>query len=218
MASDVQICNIGLSYIGLGGINSLTEDSPEARVCNLHFAHERDMLLEDFSYRFATGRQALALQSVNDREEEWVYRYARPTGILKMRWVQDINVVRTLRARGEDISAPYQMAEGFVYTDIEDAWCEFTNSETNPNEFPPFFQDALSWGIAKSAAVSITEVQDRLEFAGAMYVRAKEKAEMSALADEPQDSTVTADWLRERGFDRNREVGSRFGDFGLGPY
>jgi len=218
MASTVGICNRGLSYIGLESINALTEDSAAARACNTHYDEERLILLEGFPYEWATGRQALAKFATNDRPDEWEFKYQRPSGVLTMRWVQDRAVIRAAREGHRVASEPYKLAEGAIYTDLDDAWAEWNNDETDPNQFPPTFREALSWAIAKTAAIAITEVADRLSFAQSGYVAAKERAEMLALAESDQKNVVVADWLRARGYQVVDSGPERYATFGAGPH
>jgi len=218
MASTVGICNRGLSFVGLEDINSLTEDSAAGRACNLHYDEERLILLEAFPYEWATGRQALAKFATNDRPDEWEFKYQRPSGVLTIRFIQDLAVVRAAREGHRVVSAPYKLAEGAIYSDVDDAWAEWTEDDTDPNNYPPSFREALSWAVAKTAAIAITEVADRLTFAQNGYVAAKERAEMLALAESDQKNVVVADWLRKRGFNVVDSDRQPYAEFGVGPY
>lgn len=61
MSSAVDICNIALAGLGVADqIVSLTQDSTNARVCNLLFSHVRDTELRAHPWNFAIKRAQLA--------------------------------------------------------------------------------------------------------------------------------------------------------------
>lgn len=80
MASEVEICNLALSDIRAGSINSLDESSLQAQQCKLKYPHLRDMLLRDVPWNFAHKTDALAL--LTDDLFNWVYSYQYPSDCL----------------------------------------------------------------------------------------------------------------------------------------
>lgn len=80
MASEVEICNMALSEIRAGSINSLTESSLQAQQCKLKYPFLRDMLLRDVPWNFAHKVDALAL--LTDDLHNWVYAYQYPSDCL----------------------------------------------------------------------------------------------------------------------------------------
>lgn len=80
MASEVEICNMALSNIRAGSINSLNEASLQAQQCKLKYSFLRDMLLRDVPWNFAHKVGALAL--LTDDLFNWVYAYQYPSDCL----------------------------------------------------------------------------------------------------------------------------------------
>lgn len=80
MASEVEICNLALSGIRAGSINSLNETSLQAQQCKLKYSLLRDMLLRDVPWNFAHKTDALAL--LTDDLFNWVYAYQYPSDCL----------------------------------------------------------------------------------------------------------------------------------------
>lgn len=80
MASVVEICNMALSNIRAGSINSLDEPSLQAQQCKLKFPYLRDMLLSDAPWNFAHKHDSLAL--LTDDLFNWVYAYQYPSDCL----------------------------------------------------------------------------------------------------------------------------------------
>lgn len=64
MASEVEICNRALQKLGAKRIISLSDDSVNARACNVAYVPVRDALLEDHFWRFAIERAELAADAM----------------------------------------------------------------------------------------------------------------------------------------------------------
>lgn len=80
MASEVEICNLALSNIRAGSINSFTEASLQAQQCKLKYPFLRDMLLRDVPWSFAHKVDTLAV--LTDDLFNWVYSYQYPSDCL----------------------------------------------------------------------------------------------------------------------------------------
>lgn len=82
MASEVDICNIALGHIRGGYINSLTENSVQARQCKLMYPILRDQMLQDSPWQFAGSIKPLSLLVAE--LFNWVYVYSYPTDCLRI--------------------------------------------------------------------------------------------------------------------------------------
>lgn len=95
MASAVEICNMALSHIRAGSINSLTENSVQAQQCKLLYPMCRDMVLEDAPWGFArTIRELALLTSVKIFNYAYAYQYpsdAKRINKLMMSWDEVTN-------------------------------------------------------------------------------------------------------------------------------
>lgn len=80
MTSEVEICNLALSHIRAGSINSLTEASIQAQQCKLKYPILRDQMLQDAPWQFARSLKALAL--LTDELFNWIYVYQYPSDCL----------------------------------------------------------------------------------------------------------------------------------------
>ncbi len=81
MSSEVEICNIALSNIRAGSINSLTESSLQAQQCNLKYPILRDRVLKE-SWGFNHKLRTLAV--LTTEIFTWAYAYQYPTDCLKI--------------------------------------------------------------------------------------------------------------------------------------
>jgi len=82
MSSEVEICNLALSNIRAGSINSLDEGSLQAQQCKLKYPIIRDMLLTEIPWGFNRSIKALAV--VSTEIFNWAYTYTYPVDCLKI--------------------------------------------------------------------------------------------------------------------------------------
>lgn len=84
--AEANICNKALARLGIKEfINDLSDDSNEAKVAALFYADERDSLLMQAAWPFATRRALLA--DIDPTQEPlrdgWLHVYAAPTDLLE---------------------------------------------------------------------------------------------------------------------------------------
>lgn len=156
MTSEVEICNVALSYIGQNLITSLTAASNEAQQCNLHYALERDVLMESHDWHFGIGRVPLVAVT-NDREDEWRYAYQRPS-VAKT----PLAVFDAERNPGEPQNR-FRLENHTIYSNMEDAQLIYAGISENPGDWPATFRMALSCCIAKAVVMSLTEDLERFD-------------------------------------------------------
>jgi len=88
--SVVKICNMALSNIGAKStIESITENTPEAKRCNLWYDFSRLQTLEIFDWNFAQKRLTLALHSDVAPDGVWTFRYQYPSDGANIRFLQN---------------------------------------------------------------------------------------------------------------------------------
>lgn len=90
MASEVEICNIGLAQVRAGSINSLDESSVAAQQCKLFYPIARDQVLKDTDWGFNHAIKALVQLSSVDIFN-WAYAWQYPSDCLKIN-----NVLRNI--------------------------------------------------------------------------------------------------------------------------
>lgn len=143
MASETQICNMGLSHLGnRGRVSSISpvDGSAEADYCAAFFGLARNELLEMFDWTFARKRQTLAL--VANPSSVWAYAYALPSDCMVPR--------RIITAAGitEEDSEPYNIEGSVLLTNKQFAELVYTRPITDAGVFPPSFVTAMSYLLA----------------------------------------------------------------------
>lgn len=156
MQSAIAICNVALTtYVGTKSITSFDENSVEAEQCKLHYDRIRRSLLERWPWVFASRREVLVEQTLNDRDGAWGFRYARPGHMVAVRWVNDATLARRCIRLGQSPDAPRELTADSIYSDVAGAAIEFTRDETDPTVFSPSFADAMAAFIAAAVAMPI---------------------------------------------------------------
>jgi len=82
MASEIDVCNLALSNIRAGSINSLNENSLQAQLCKLKYSILRDRCLREIPWQF--NHKIRALSPVTDNIFNWAYLYSYPADCLKI--------------------------------------------------------------------------------------------------------------------------------------
>lgn len=197
--SEVQICNLALSHVGISQtISSLTSASNDARMCSLHYEPARDLLLRDFAWPFARKYRALDLVAEADAQDwadQWGFAYRYP-----------VDAVRILgflsAARVDVVTRPLELgndAQGqLIYTDEADARVAYIAKVTDPNRFPADFVEALAWKIASRIAMPLAVRADLRAQAEEGFRTAIAEAKVSALNERRLDDQPAADHIRAR--------------------
>jgi hypothetical protein len=156
MASATEICNLALSHLGISKpiANVDTEQSQEAATCRVFYTICRDVVLRDYRWPFATEMAALNLIEA-DPNEEWAYSYRYPTDCLLFRRIlsgqrNDTHTSRTPYRIGKD------SAGKLIFSDMSEAWGEYTVKVTDTQFFPPDFTLAMSYRLASYIAARLT--------------------------------------------------------------
>lgn len=158
MQSAIAICNVALTtYIGAATITSLDGPSPEAQNCDLHYERVRRSLLQRFPWYWASRREVLVEETLNDRAGAWAHKYARPAHLVAIRWVNHPAAARMSLEAGRSPDSLRELTATAIYSDMADAVIEYTRDETDPTLFPPAFADALAASIGAAIAMAITK-------------------------------------------------------------
>jgi len=83
MTSEVEICNLALSNIRAGSINSLDESSLQAQQCKLKYQFMRNRCLKEVNAGFSNKIAVLAV--LTTEIFNWAYAYQYPNDCLKIR-------------------------------------------------------------------------------------------------------------------------------------
>ena len=171
MTTQLEICNIALSYVGATPIADLSETSTEAIWCNTNYEPLKQAVLAERTWNFAEA----TTETTNATEAPGGgYLYAYPAGAVRVyRCYKQILPTRRLanwQRQGPNILADF---DGTLYI-------IGTDSSTLEADFPPMFTQALAARMAMEMALPIARSQSMLAGLVSMY---EQKISAAAAAD-----------------------------------
>lgn len=189
---EVTIANRALQKLGARRIDSLGEDSPNARSVAEAYPVVRDRLLRQYAWNFAIGRARVAADADLTLWGE-LNRFRKPDDFLRLlrgteAGTDDIERVKTWRLEGN-----------FIVTDAA-APLEFryVRRVTNPAEFDSLFAELLAVTLAAEIADDITQDSGRVERLYAekdvLEAEARKVNSLENPAEEPPEDS----WLQAR--------------------
>jgi hypothetical protein len=172
--SRLGISNQALDLIKGKRIQSIGENSLEARTCATHYPQVLSLALEgpvgsDHVFSFANRRVVLA-ETTNEREFEWVYAYAVPddmgSAIRLIPNLESFGVGIPVPLAGEPysevwasavsaIEADYIIENGVIYANVETATLEYGIKEIDEASLPASVVEAMTSDLASRLAVPI---------------------------------------------------------------
>ena len=147
--SKVLIGRQTLALIGRSGIESFTENSPEARQVSIWYDDCRKESLAAHNFSFNRKTVALALHTT-DPTDSWMYRYAMPANSLK---VWKVFASDSKKAQPFEISLVGE--ELTILTNVQFAYCQYGFDLETTNLFSPTFIKALRYLLAHYIAPNL---------------------------------------------------------------
>lgn len=151
MATSISICNMALFHLGINKkITAFTDDTEEARACELFYDAARQHVLSSFPWNFACKYVALA-EVLDGDPQGFTYAYQLPSDGLTAR-----KIFNESYATGE---IDFKIVGQELWTDQEDAILEYTYDVEIENNFDAAFITALSHKLASDLAMPLTKKQ-----------------------------------------------------------
>lgn len=195
------IANSAIQRTGAGGrIMSLSDNSREARACNVSYDSNRLSELSQYDWNFARKRALLAPDSTGP-SFEYKYQFTLPADCVRVRLPQDYSL--DWRVEGRKIltnwpTSPQQLGFG---TDINATGpvlgITYTADVSDPSIFDPVFYDLLSLCLAIDICEELTQSTAKKESlireCNALRASARLAASIETLpAEGPLDSFLLA--------------------------
>jgi hypothetical protein len=187
----IQICNMALSHVGGGRIESMTEGSSEAREVSTWYDPSRLQVLEGFDWSFARKTQLLALHPDAAPEPAWALRYQVPSDLVSPRYL--VNPAgNTADAVPFELMASDAGNEMTLVTDLAQATLVYTFDQKSPAMFSSLFVLVLSHVLAANICFSITGKADlkqqQIELANAVMQTAPAHAANQQVSRAPREA------------------------------
>lgn len=162
MAADsvTDICNMALSQIGVGLISDVTEDTPEAVICNARYADLRNACLRAHPWNFAT-KYATVAKTTSTPAWRWSFEYVLPADCLRVLELADV---------GDQ----YELVSGRKLLSNHDSPLnlKYTSEVQDPSLMDASFKQAWATLMASELSISISKDSAR---ATALYNLYREK-------------------------------------------
>ena len=194
----VKIGNMALSNIGsAASIESLTEESAEAKQINLWYDFARQQCLAALDWNFARKRATLTTDADDPPSFDWNFRYQFPVDALAIRKL--VNPVSKT-----DDAVPFELETNeagttkTIVTDMEDAIAVYTFDLTNTAMFSPLFVNAFSFLLAHYIALTLTGKKAIKDDAMQKYFITLRVAEALNANEHVSAPPREAEWIRAR--------------------
>lgn len=191
--SDVRICNMALANLGAGSILALTENSENARKCNMIYEQERDDLLSIHRWNFATNRATLA-RLATAPAYGYDHQYQLPSDCLQ--------VLEMKEEREEGVD--WHIEGRALLTNSDTALIKYTQRITDPTYFSKPFVGAFVARLSALLAISVSNSRALSEHYWAVYDSRMGDARLAnaieGQADEDDKPIETSgSWIADRG-------------------
>lgn len=208
--NQVGIYNMALGQCGVSRfINSVTDQTSEARVCNVFWENVRDQVLASMDWLFA--RRSAILELTTLTPITWKYAYAYPSDCLAAR-----EVIQGLAARevipGQDFfhkryqhDAPFEVAENecggglVVLANERDAVLTYTARVTTYTLWSPAFVNCLSLLLGSKIAGPLSSNPKYATQLGSAYEVALQAAAASSLNEQHARPDAESELILTRG-------------------
>ena len=155
-SSKIALCNRALGFMGVGrSVNSLDEATAEANTLKRYYDVALASLLQRNDWNFCRGVVDLAL--ITEKVSGFLYIYQYPNTCAK--------VLRLLVADGlaRAWSGDFRigMTAGgsrVICADVSAVSAQYTVLVTDPSLFPPLFEEAFCWNLARMACWGVSDV------------------------------------------------------------
>lgn len=179
MSARIDICNVALvSMLGANSINSLDDDSDEARAMKFCYYIARDAVLEDANWTFATKRFQPA-ENADPPEFGWTYSYTIPSDIMRV-----TNVLREAFTVGffydtrmpEEYKSAHVVEGNEILSNDNPIYCLGIRTMEDEGNYSPLFEEAFAGKLASLCALTLTAKESKRDFALGLYLDTIKKA------------------------------------------
>jgi glycyl-tRNA synthetase alpha subunit len=200
--TSLQIINLSLSTLGQATISQaqLTADAhPSAVAANDWYEPCRDEVLGANNWSFATVTQALTALDVDDIKWEYCYSYPDVTLAVSTMWhVYNEATANTKDQQEFTVKYIPTLAVTAIYTDLEDAYAEYTYKVTDTTLWTTQFVMALVYRLASAMAVTLTGAKDKGIEAGQLYNVMISDAKRLSFSEKPKKEEMECKYIEAR--------------------
>jgi hypothetical protein len=172
VASQVDIANLALSYLGAATITSLSDPTTSARVINAEYdLHRKAELRGPNRWRFAIARTTMAASATSPASGPYSYQYPLPADCLRVLDVGDsFPAIDLSDYRTSWTTADYQLEGRQILTNLPAPLSlRYTQDLTDTSQFDSLFVIALAAKLAWTCCERITQSEVKRKLAIDQY-------------------------------------------------
>lgn len=155
MITDVQICNIALSHLQAGSIETLDDNTANAKACLTHFDAMRDQVLADYPWQFATFIEVPEL-IVDEVLIGWSYLYKKPLKCMAIRKLfTDASTNDPEPIDFEECLSPQTLVPA-IAVNFPDPYLKYTRQVIDPKIWSVKFGEVLALRLAATIGMRLT--------------------------------------------------------------
>lgn len=146
--SKEKICNTALIMIGADEINSFSDNTAEAKLCNAVYKETKESLLQYHPWRFTLRQIDLGGALVGEPLFGWKYRYQLPSDLLRIISIES--------------NADYEIYQDRIHTNASPCKIVYQFNVLE-NNMPSYFVVCLQYHLAKKFAMSLQEDSTKMQ-------------------------------------------------------
>lgn len=185
--SNVAIANRALQKLGAKRIESLTENSPNARSINAAFAQVRDMELRRYDWNFAIKRASIAADGSDSTWGNW-NRYSLPNDFLRL-----------IRDNETGIEVDWKIEGIYILSaDASPLQIRYIARIEDPNYYDPLFVAMFAGRLAMEVAIEISGGTSKKDSVAADYKTDLEEAKKLGAFEKAAQEFNEDEWIAAR--------------------
>jgi len=154
--SQVSICNKALAHVGINAkITLITEDSPEAKECNVAYDAVLDETLAKFDWAFAR-RLFTLIVAAGTPPEPWAHQYDYPADVVRALRIDDQLTSRQSAARYTFSYFTNDSGARILLTNIDSAKLWYTHRTIDVAIYPHWFVQVMGFQLAQEIVMPLT--------------------------------------------------------------
>jgi hypothetical protein len=183
--SQVDIANMALIEVPAPRISSFDDDTEEARNVRQVYQFCLELMLQAHDWDFEVQRASLTPLATNDRSNEWGYAYQLPSDGITPRVLRPADpgstpsstIVAGLQTVAYPVCFPtesrldpglnlypFTIANGILYTNLQNATLEYSVDNAGEGEFSALFANALALEIASRIVMPLRQDTKRQDY------------------------------------------------------
>lgn len=198
MASQIEIVNLALTFLGDARILSIDDDTKPARESKAVYDNVRDALFGGYNWSFAKTRAQLSA-SASTPSFQFGYQYEMPTNCLRLLFIGDYYVGADLvDYRGSPVGE-YEIEGRNILTDLGAPLnIKYIQRITDTSKYHPNFVMCLAAKLAYHLAEPLTQSNSKKGDAEVTFKRELNTAVRANAIELPPDRLADDDWVLSR--------------------